>query len=89
MALVLVLLLICVSYVSPALNFIDAWRDSKAEHASLTELRTENEKLRKRLGNLDGPDAAERGARKMGMVVARRGRVRGPRPQPLAPWSRA
>ena len=32
-ALVLVLLLICVSYVGPSLNFLDAWRDSKAEHA--------------------------------------------------------
>ena len=60
--------LICVSYVGPSLNFLDAWRDSKAEHASMTELRTENENLRKRLDNLDGPDAAERGARKIGMV---------------------
>ena len=34
-ALVLVLLAICISYVEPALNFFDAWRDSKAEHASL------------------------------------------------------
>ena len=67
-ALVLVLLLICVSYVGPSLNFIDAWRDSKSEHASMTELRTENENLRKRLDNLAGPDAAERGARKIGMV---------------------
>jgi cell division protein FtsB len=67
-ALVLVLVAICISYVSPAINFLDAWRDSKAEHASLAELRAENTKLKQRLTNLDGPDAAERGARKIGMV---------------------
>ena len=67
-ALVLVLLAICVSYVKPALNFFDAWRDSKAEHASLEQLRSENAKLRQRIVNLDGPDAAERAARKLGMV---------------------
>ena len=72
-ALVLVLLLICISYVGPSLNFVDAWRDSKAEHASLTELRAENAKLQQRLDNLEGPDAAERGARKIGMVAAGRG----------------
>ena len=64
----LVLVLICISYVSPAINFLDAWRDSKSEHASLAELRAENAKLKQRLTNLDGPDAAERGARKIGMV---------------------
>ena len=68
MALVLVLALICISYVGPAINFVDAWRDSKSEHASLAELRSENAKLKQRLATLDGPDAAERGARKIGMV---------------------
>jgi cell division protein FtsB len=67
--LVLVLVLICVSYVGPSLNFLDAWRDSKSEHATLNELRAENGKLRQRLDNLAGPDAAERGARKIGMVA--------------------
>ena len=42
--------------------------DSKAEQASLAELRTENASLRERIANLDGPDAAERAARKLGMV---------------------
>jgi cell division protein FtsB len=69
-ALVLVLVLICISYVGPTLNFVDAWRDSKAEHASLEALRAENTKLKQRLTNLEGPDAAERGARKIGMVDA-------------------
>ena len=67
-ALVLVLVAICVSYVGPALNFFDSCRDSKAEHASLESLRTENAKLHQRLTALAGPDAAERGARKIGML---------------------
>jgi cell division protein FtsB len=69
MALVLVLVAICISYVKPALNFFDAWQDSKAEHAALADLRAENTGLRKRIANLDGPDAAERAARKIGMVA--------------------
>ena len=68
-ALVLVLVAVCASYVGPALNFFDAWRDSKAEHATLAELQAENAKLHQRIGNLEGPDAAERGARKIGMAA--------------------
>lgn len=64
---------ICISYVSPALNFFNAWRDSKAEHASLAELQRENAGLRRRLANLDGPDTAERGARRIGMVAVGEG----------------
>jgi cell division protein FtsB len=68
-ALVLVLGAVLVSYVSPAINFLDAWRDSRAEHAGLEELRTENANLRERITTLDREDAAERGARKAGMVA--------------------
>jgi cell division protein FtsB len=68
-ALVLVLVAICISYIGPSLNFFDAWRDSKAEHAALAELKAENARLGQRLTSLDGPDAAERGARKIGMVA--------------------
>jgi hypothetical protein len=68
-ALVLVLGAVLASYVSPAINFLDAWRDSRAEHDSVAELREENAKLHQRLTTLDGEDAAERGARKNGMVA--------------------
>ncbi len=71
--LVLVLAVICISYIGPSINFLDAWRDSKAEHASLAELQTENAKLKQRLTNLEGPDAAERGARKIGMTAVGEG----------------
>ena len=68
-ALVLVLAAVLISYVSPAINFLDAWRDSRAEHTSLGELREENARLHQRITTLEGDDAAERGARKAGMVA--------------------
>lgn len=73
MALVLVLAAVLASYVSPALNFIDAWRGSRSEHAALAELQAENAKLRQRLATVDGSDAAERGARQAGMVAVGEG----------------
>ena len=54
--------------MGPALNFFDAWQDSKAEHSTLADLRTENTQLRERITALDGEDAAEREARQLGMV---------------------
>ena len=68
-ALVIVLALVLASYVSPAIDFLDAWRDSRAEHAHLAELREENAQLRQRLATLDSPDAAERAAREQGWVA--------------------
>lgn len=66
----LVLVAILASYVKPALNFWDAWQDSKAEHNSVTQLRQENVALKQRIESLAGPDAAERAARKLGMVAS-------------------
>jgi cell division protein FtsB len=68
-ALVIVLFLVLASYVSPALNFFDAWRDSRTEHATLAELRQENARLQERVAKLSGPDAAEQAARKQGLIV--------------------
>lgn len=70
MALLLVLAAILASYVKPALNFFDAWNDSKAEHASLAQLTKENAQLKQRVTMIQGPDAAERAARKLGMVAS-------------------
>ena len=67
-SLVLVLFAILVLYVNPVVNFLDAWRDSRAESEQLAELKTENAELRERAAILAEPDAAERGARKLGMV---------------------
>jgi cell division protein FtsB len=72
-ALVLVLAAILASYVRPALNFFDAWNDSKTEHSSLAQLTKENQQLKQRITQIEGPDAAERAARKLGMVAAGEG----------------
>ena len=68
--LVVVLFLVFVSYVNPLVNFVDAWRDSKAEQGNLAELKRENTQLRQRAASLDGPAASEGAARKLGMVAA-------------------
>jgi cell division protein FtsB len=68
-ALVIVFFAIFASYINPVVNFVDAWRDSKSERSSLTQLRAENDDLRQRIAALDGSDAAAREARKMGMIL--------------------
>ena len=55
-------------YINPVVNFVDAWRDSKAERGQLAELKSENSELRARAATLEQPDAAELGARRLGMV---------------------
>ena len=67
--LVIVLFAIVVLYVNPVVNFVDAWRDSRAESEQLAELKGENRELRDRATTLAEPDAAERGARRLGMVA--------------------
>ena len=64
---------ILASYVSPALNFLDSWQDSKAEHANLAALKQENTRLHERIATLGEPEQAERAARKNGMVGATEG----------------
>jgi len=66
---VIVLALVLASYVSPAINVVDAWRDSRAEHAAVAELRAENARLQQRLAALQRPDAAQRAARKQGWIA--------------------
>jgi cell division protein FtsB len=60
---------IVVLYVNPVVNFVDAWRDSRAESEQLAELKGENRELRDRATTLAEPDAAEQGARRLGMVA--------------------
>jgi cell division protein FtsB len=68
-ALVLVLLAIFASYVNPLVNFIDAWSDSRTERGQLQQLKEQNAELRAKAAALNGPAAAEREARRMGMVA--------------------
>jgi cell division protein FtsB len=64
-----VLFAILVLYVNPVVNFVDAWRDSRAENEQLAELKAENQELRERAATLDHSGAAERAARMQGMVL--------------------
>ena len=68
--LVLVFFLVLAWYVNPAMNFFDAWHDSRTERENLADLRAENAELRERAAGLEGPDAEERAARRLGMVAA-------------------
>lgn len=67
--LVCVLFVILALYINPLVNFVDAWRDSKAEASQLAELKTEHKTLSERAAQLSEPDASERGARRLGMVL--------------------
>jgi len=67
--LVIVIFAILVSYINPVVNFVGAWTESRSERASLAELKTENERLRRQVESLQGPEAAERSARRIGMVA--------------------
>jgi cell division protein FtsB len=67
--LVIVLFVILISYVNPAVNFLDAWRDSRAQRSELAELRTERERLAARAAALEDSGAAAEAARKLGMVA--------------------
>lgn len=67
--LVLVIFAILVSYINPVVNFVDAWKDARAQRTALAEQQAENRQLTQRLERLAGPDAAERSARRLGMVA--------------------
>ncbi len=67
-SLVLILFGILVLYINPVVNFVDAWRDSKAESVQLEELKQEYQGLRAKAQTLEHSDAAELGARRLGMV---------------------
>ena len=65
----IVLFVILLSYVNPAVNFFDAWRDSRAQRSELVELRQEHERLAGKAAALEDSGAAARAARKLGMVA--------------------
>ena len=67
-ALVLVLFAILLSYLNPAVNLVDAWRDSHAERDNFAALAKENRELRERKAALSDPETIEREARRLGMI---------------------
>ena len=65
----IVIFAILVSYINPVINFVDSWTTARSERTALAEQKAENQRLRKRLDALDGAAAAERSARRIGMVL--------------------
>ena len=64
------LFVILVSYINPAVNFVDAWRDSHAQRsAAAAAPSTSTAGWRPRPPSLDDPGAAAEAARKLGMVA--------------------
>jgi hypothetical protein len=68
-ALVLVFFAILFSYISPAMNFFDAWRGSHSTDAQLQSLQQEHKRLAATAASLKDPMAEVEEARRMGMVL--------------------
>ena len=66
----LVFFAILFSYISPAINFFDAWRGSHATDAQLQSLQQEHKRLAAKAASLKDPNAEIEEARRMGMVQA-------------------
>jgi cell division protein FtsB len=67
--LVIVLFVVGLLYVNPVVNFIDAWRDSRAQRSELVELRQERDRLAETAAALEDSGAVAQAARKLGMVA--------------------
>jgi cell division protein FtsB len=67
-ALLAVLGIILLLYISPAKHWIEQSRTASALNAELRHLEEENRRLEIRARELQRPDALEREARKLGMV---------------------
>lgn len=68
LALLLMLGVILLLYVSPTKHWIEQSRTRSAQKAELTRLSVENARLERKLRGLRGPAALEREARRLGMV---------------------
>jgi hypothetical protein len=66
--LVLALFLVLASYIHPLLGFVGAWNDRRTAATELSQLKDEHASLQSKAGSLDSRDAAERAARRLGMV---------------------
>ena len=68
MALLAVLAAILVLYIPPVTHWIQQSRTADRSQEQLRELEQERARLKARLGELSGPGAIEREARKLGMT---------------------
>jgi len=57
-----------VSYLNPAINLFNAWKDSRTSKERLADLKVENQQLRQQLDDAANPAVIEREARRLGMA---------------------
>jgi cell division protein FtsB len=69
LVLVLVVFGVLASYVEPAINLVDAWRDANASKVELRQLQHQRARLAAQADSLDDPSAAAEEARSLGMVA--------------------
>jgi cell division protein FtsB len=69
-ALVLVFFAILFSYISPVVNFVDAWRGSHDADSQLAALKNEHDRLEAKAASLKSPNAVAEEARRLGMVLS-------------------
>jgi cell division protein FtsB len=67
--LVLVFFAILFSYISPVVNFVDAWRGAHDTDSQLAALRKEHDQLKAKVDSLKSPNAVAEQARRQGMVL--------------------
>ncbi len=67
-ALLITLIVIVFSYISPARHWLQQSGTSKRQKEELSQLTTQRERLTRRLRALRDPGALEREARRLGMV---------------------
>ena len=65
----LVFFAILFSYISPVMNFVDAWRGAHATDAQLQALHKEHDRLAAKAATLKDPNTAVEAARRYGMVL--------------------
>jgi cell division protein FtsB len=68
-ALVLVFFAILFSYISPVVNFVDAWRGAHQTDSELAALRHERDRLEAKAESMKSPNAVAEAARRQGMVL--------------------
>jgi cell division protein FtsB len=66
---VLVFFAILFSYISPVVNFVDAWRGARQVNADLASLRREHDQLEAKAASLKSPNAIAAEARRIGLVM--------------------
>jgi cell division protein FtsB len=65
----LVIAIVCLSYLRPAIDFVQSYRDTTAAKQDLRELQAENRALHNKVQAADDEALLELEARRQGMVI--------------------